>query len=190
MLFAGAELSAGRKPVTFVGLDENLNVSILEKWDTDETISCLQNYEHPTLTISTPPTKHGEAVYAALKGKLVRMGWKPFPARGQPRQWMETAPQDCFRALSAGHKLLPQRALEGRLQRAAILFELGVQITDPVDMFEEFTRYKLMQGILPLENLPSSRELDALAAAYLAWLAMNRPGQIVQSGGLVLPAPE
>ena len=57
-------------------------------------------------------------------------------------------------------------------------------------MFEEITRYKLVQGILPLENLPSSKELDALAAAYLAWMNFTRPGQIVQKDGLVLPTPE
>jgi hypothetical protein len=57
-------------------------------------------------------------------------------------------------------------------------------------MFEEITRYKLIQGILPLENLPSSRELDALAAAYLAWMIFNRPAQIAATGEFVLPARE
>jgi hypothetical protein len=102
---------------------------------------------------------------------------------------METNAQDCFHALG-GHKLLPHRALEGRLQRCAILFEQGLQVTDPVDMFEEITRYKLVQGILPLENLPSSNELDALAAAYLAWMSLNRPGQTLPKGEFVLPVPE
>ena len=55
---------------------------------------------------------------------------------------------------------------------------------------EEITRYKLVHGNLPLEKLPSSKELDALAAAYLAWMSFTRPGQIVQKDGLVLPAPE
>jgi hypothetical protein len=65
-----------------------------------------------------------------------------------------------------------------------------LRITDPVDMFEEITRYKLIQGILPFDNLPSSKELDALVAAYLAWMTLNRPGQIVPKGEFVLPAGE
>jgi len=48
----------------------------------------------------------------------------------------------------------------------------------------------LIQGILPLENLPSSRELDALAAAYLAWMSFNRPARIAATGEFVLPAQE
>jgi hypothetical protein len=100
-----------------------------------------------------------------------------------------TSADDCFRALS-GHRLFPRRSLEGRLQRSAILYEQGLQITDPIDIFEEFTRYKLIQGILPLENIYSSKELDALAAAYLAWMAVNRPGQIALKGEFALPAGE
>jgi hypothetical protein len=65
-----------------------------------------------------------------------------------------------------------------------------LQITDPIDIFEEFTRYKLIQGILPLENIYSSKELDALVAAYLAWIAINRPGQIILKGAFAVPAQE
>jgi hypothetical protein len=35
---------------------------------------------------------------------------------------------------------LPRRTLEGRLQRSAILYEQGLQIRDPVEIFEEITR--------------------------------------------------
>jgi hypothetical protein len=102
---------------------------------------------------------------------------------------LETRAQDCFHILS-GHHLLPKSSLEGRLQRSAVLYEQGLQIVDPVDIFEEITRYKLVQGILPLENIYSPKELDALVAASLAWMAVNRPGQIVLRGEFVLPAPE
>ena len=189
LLFAGVELSAGRKPVTFAGLDEDLNIGMLEKWDSSEVLSCLQGYENCVLAVNIPSSKQGQGVYAALKDQLGHAGFKPFSQKSHPKQWIDTDAQECFHALS-GHKLLPHRALEGRLQRSAILYEQGLQITDPVDMFEEFTRYKLVQGILPLENLPSSSELDALVAAYLAWMSINRPGQIVPKGEFVLPAQE
>ena len=189
ILFAGVELSSGRKPVTFAGLDEELNIRMLEKWDSSEVLSDLQNYENCVLAVNVPSTKPGKAVYAELKERSLRAGFKLFAQKSHPWQWMETDSQDCFHALS-GHKLLPHRALEGRLQRSAILYEQGLQITDPVDLFEEITRYKLIQGILPLDNLPSSKELDALVAAYLAWMSINRPAQIVPKGEFVLPAGE
>ena len=189
IIFAGVELSSGRKPVTFAGLDEDLNIRLLETWDISEAFSCLQNYTTCVLAVNVPSTKQRQVLFAALKEGTVQAGFKPFSQKSHPKQSMETEAQDCFHALS-GHKLLPHRALEGRLQRSAILYEQGLQITDPVDIFEEFTRYKLIQGILPLDKLPSSRELDALVAAYLAWMSINRPGQIVPKGAFVLPAQE
>jgi hypothetical protein len=189
IIFAGMEFSSGRKPVTFAGLDEDLNIKVLEKWDISEVLSCLQDYENCTLVVDIPSTKPGKEVYADLKAKSIQAGFQPFSQKSHPKQWLETNAQDCFHALS-GHKLLPRRALEGRLQRSAILYEQGLQITDPVDIFEEITRYKLIQGILPLDELPSSKELDALVAAYLAWMTFNRPGQIIPKGEFVLPAGE
>lgn len=189
LIFAGVDFSSGRKPVTFARLDEELNIKVLEKWDSVEVLSYLQDHENCTLVINNPSTKMGVKVYADLREKAVQVGFKPFFQTSHPKRWLETNAQECFRALS-GHKLLPHRALDGRLQRSAILYEQGLQLTDPVDMFEEITRYKLIQGILPLENLPSSRELDALAAAYLAWMSVNRPARIVPTGEFVVPMPE
>ena len=189
IIFAGMELSSGRKPVTFARLEEDLTINVLEKWDSSEVIASLQEYENMVLAIDLPTAKQGQELYADLKKKILQAGFKPFSHKSSPKQWMVTNAQDSFHALS-GHKLFPRRALEGRLQRSAILYEQGLQITDPVDMFEEITRYKLVQGILPLENLPSSSELNALVAAYLAWMSINRPGQIVPKGEFVLPAQE
>ena len=189
IMYAGIEFSSGRQPVTFARLDDGLNAIVLEKWDTAEVLSYLQDYETSILVINIPTTKRGREVYADLRKKAVQAGYKAFLETREPKRWLETDAQDCFRALG-GYKLLPHRALEGRLQRTAILYEHGLQLTDPVDMFEEITRYKLIQGILPLDNLPSSRELDALVAAYLAWMSLNRPARIAATGEFVLPARE
>jgi hypothetical protein len=189
IIFAGVEPSSGRKPVTFAGLDEDLNIRVLEKWNVSEVLSYLQDYENCALVVDIPSTKPGKEVYADLKAKSMQAGFQLFSQKSHPKQWLETDAQDSFHALS-GHKLFPRRALEGRLQRCAILYEQSLQITDPIDIFEEITRYKLIQGILPLDKLPSSNELDALVAAYLAWMTLNRPGQIVPKGEFVLPAGE
>jgi hypothetical protein len=189
IIFAGVEFTSGRKPITFAGLGEDLNISVLEKWDISEAFSYIMGGVNSILAVSLPSAKQGQQIHAELKHKLTQAGFQHFSLQNHPRQWMETNAQDCFHALS-GHRLLPRRALEGRLQRCAILYEQGLQLTDPVDMFEEITRYKLVQGILPLENLPDSHELDALVSAYLSWMSINRPGLIVPRGEFVLPAQE
>ena len=189
IFFAGIDLSSGRKPVTFVALDEDLNISMLETWNSSDLFFCLQEYENSLIAVNVPSSKRGRELYTELKDRFLEAGFQPFTQKLQTKQWLEMDAQDSFRTLS-GHSLLPRRSLEGRLQRSAILYEQGLQITDPIDMFEEITRYKLIQGILPLQNLPSSKGLDALVAAYLAWMSVNRPGQIAQRDGLVLPAQE
>jgi hypothetical protein len=185
--FAGVELSSGRKPVTFAALDDGLDVLAVEKWDIPETFACLKDYENIWVAINVPA--RAQEAYDDFKKKLSQSGYKAYSNKNDPKQFLATNPQDCFHALS-GHKLFPPRSLEGRLQRSAILYEQGLQITDPIDIFEEFTRYKLIQGILPLENIYSAKELDALVAAYLAWIAVNRPGQIVLKGEFAVPAQE
>lgn len=185
--FAGVELSSGRKPVTFTALDDDLGVLSVEKWDVPEALACLKDYQNIWVALNTP-TRESQ-MFTEFKKKIVQAGFKSYSSRKDPRQFLVTSADDCFRALS-GHRLFPRRSLEGRLQRSAILYEQGLQITDPIDIFEEFTRYKLIQGILPLEKIHSSKELDALAAAYLAWMAVKRPGQLALQGEFALPAAE
>jgi hypothetical protein len=59
-----------------------------------------------------------------------------------------------------------------------------------MEFFEEVTRYKLLQGILPSEHIYLSKELDALLAAYLAWMTVNRPQQLTSQGDFILPTQE
>lgn len=49
---------------------------------------------------------------------------------------------------------VPQpETLEGLIQRQLVLFEAGMRIKDPMDFFEEITRYKMVKGIFPMELL-------------------------------------
>jgi len=189
LLFAGVEISSGRKPVTFAALDEDSNIIILEKWDISAALSCLQEYKNVSLGINRPSSRIAQRAYVDFKNQIAQADFQSFSEKDHPKHWFETTAQDCYREW-LGQNPLPRRTLEGRLQRALVLYEQALRIEDPMEIFEEITRYKLIKGVIPLENVYSSKELDALAAAYLAWMVVNRPERIVVKGGFVLPAQE
>ncbi len=94
-----------------------------------------------------------------------------------------------------GQSPLPRPTLEGRLQRQLILYEQGLGLRDPMMFFEELTRHKLLKGLLPLEQVYSPEQLDALAAAAAAWLVARHPERSLRlgdpsEGQLVLPVAE
>ncbi len=108
-----------------------------------------------------------------------------------PRLWIETHPHACYCAL-IGQLPLPRSTLEGRLQRQAILYDLGISLPDPMDFFEEITRHRLRLAHLPLNRLLPAEHLDVLVAAYTAWLVSHHPDQITclgadPEGWIILP---
>lgn len=129
-----------------------------------------------------------------LYRKLEKIGFKKYPEKNSAYQVLETHPHACFCVL-AGQAPLAKPSLEGRLQRQLILYERGLRIKDPMDFFEEITRYKIAKGIWPMELLYLPEQLDALAAAYTAWLAINKTDHIfmigdLKEGMIVLPEKE
>lgn len=130
----------------------------------------------------------------SLYESLSELGFKAYPHEGAPRQWLETHPHAAFCVL-LGRTPLPMPTLEGRLQRALVLFENGIRIRDPMAFLEEITRHRLLHGLLPTELLLLPEQLDALIAAYTAWLAVFKPGEVTrlgnrQEGYITLPAAE
>jgi hypothetical protein len=186
ILFAGADFSSGRQPVTFTALDDRLTIVCLEKMDIESAVAFLKDANQVTLAINIPAMKTYQAAYSAFNKKVAQIGLKPYGTSTR-RQFFETSAQDCFRTL-IGKALLPRRTFEGRVQRALILYEQGIRINDPMDFFEEITRHHMLNGVFPNELLHSAHELDALAAAYVAWLAVNDAGQIETTPNkLILP---
>jgi len=125
--------------------------------------------------------------------KLDESGFKPYPSETATHQWLETHPHAAYCAL-LGQLPLPKPTLEGRLQRQLVLYEQDMGIKDPMEFFEEITRHRLLKGILPVEFIYTAEELDALAAAFTAYLAASQPGEVVwvgnkQEGQIVLPVP-
>lgn len=127
----------------------------------------------------------------SLYRKLEKIGFKKYPAEDQPRQILETHPHAAFCVLSGGVPQ-PKPSLEGKIQRQLMLYEAGVRIKDPMDFFEEITRHKMIKGIWPLDMLYLPEQLDAISAAYTAWLAFHKPENITavgdpKEGMIVLP---
>jgi hypothetical protein len=119
------------------------------------------------------------------------MGFISYPSENAAHQWMETQPHAAYCSL-LGQLLLPKPTLEGRLQRQLILYEQDMGIKDPMEFFEEITRHRLMKGVLPMEFIYSAEELDALVAAFTAYLTVNQPSEVVwigdkEEGQIVLP---
>jgi hypothetical protein len=129
-----------------------------------------------------------------LYRKLGKMGFQKYPEHDPAHQVLETNSHACY-CLMAGQVPLARLSLEGRLQRQIILYERGLAIKDPMDFFEEVTRYKLVKGIWPMELLYLPEQLDALAAAYTAWLAVHKQEGVfmigdAKEGMVVLPGRE
>jgi hypothetical protein len=185
VLIAGVRLSSGRKPVTFAALNDRPEIVILAEWEVSEVINCIMEYEHVVLAIHFPTTKAGREVSHGFLEKISEAGFKHFSTKDNPRLWIESNADRCFGVYQSN--LFPSRTLEGRLQRGLILYEEGVQIEDPMDFFEEITRHKLLQGVLPTENIYSSRQLDALIMAYVAWLAGNPAEKVIVRNQFMLP---
>ncbi len=113
--------------------------------------------------------------------KLKEHGFAAFPAPESPRQWLETHPHATYTTL-LGRQPLSRASLEGRLQRQLVLYEQGLRLRDPMDFFEEVTRFRILQGELPFEMIYPAEMLDALAAASVAWIAGTQPGRLSAVG--------
>ncbi len=134
----------------------------------------------------------GFTIYRRLRS----LGYR-FYERGQEpasRTLIEVHPHGCF-AVLLGHRPLLKGTLEGRLQRQLVLYREGLDIPNPMLALEEITPHHLLRGHLPLEGLYQHDQLDALVAAYTAYLVAVKPEQVCQVGdreeGLItLPAGE
>lgn len=129
-----------------------------------------------------------------LYRKLEKMGFNIYPKDDSAYQLLETHPHACYSIL-AGCIPQPKPSLEGRLQRQLLLYEHNVRIKDPMEFFEEITRYKITQGSWPFDMIYLPEQLDALVAAYTAWRAVKRGNHILmigdtKEGRMVLPGKE
>jgi len=131
--------------------------------------------------------RRGFDLYKHLKA----FDYVPNPGQECPRCILETCADAVFWRLLGGKLPLPP-SLEGRLQRQLILQDQGLPLPDAMDFFMEITRHRLIYGDLPDENIYSFEELNALAAAYVAWRVGCQPDRIellgdADEGQIALP---
>jgi hypothetical protein len=148
----------------------------------------LADYLMRRLNISIPRTSADESKAAnwmrngfTLFRRLEDLGYAVYPREGADLQSLEVYPYASY-AVLVGSLPLPKHSLEGRLQRQLVLHENNVDVPDPMLIFEEITRHRMLKGVLPLDRLYSPAELDALAAAYTAWTAVSHPENITLLG--------
>lgn len=194
-IFAGIDVGSGRKPITYAVLDQDLQVVLLEKCDMTYVMAHLEQQKKALVGVNLPSgvrataSPRAQNLYEEVRKKIIQSGIKPYLSNKAPKQWVETNPTECFRTLS-GQTPQSRRTLGGLIQRALILHDQGVQISDPMEFFEEITRHHLLAGVMPIELIYSASELDALAAAYITWLLVNKPVQVdltrKQEEGMIL----
>lgn len=116
-----------------------------------------------------------------LYSGLAARGFESYPADGCTHRMLETHPHAAFCGL-LGRVPLPRPLLEGRLQRQLVLFEHGLRLRDPMDFFEEITRHRLLNGMMPADLLHTPEQLDALVAAFTAWAASVKTTELSSLG--------
>jgi len=115
--------------------------------------------------------------------RLEAMGFRAFNGTPEGQQFIEVPPETCYWMWLEREPMAADK-FEGRLQRQLVLYELGMDIPDPMLFLEEITRYRLLQGNLPEVGLYTPAELQALAAAYIAWAVIQRPEEITFLGAV------
>ena len=121
--------------------------------------------------------RNGFRLYARLAG----LGYQAYLGEESGLGWLEVPSEAAFHAV-IGQSLLPVEGLEGRIQRQLLLWKLGVQVPDPMEAFEEITRYRMERGKFPFQRIHTSAEQLAIMCAFMAWTVEKNPAHLVQVG--------
>lgn len=113
--------------------------------------------------------------------EINKLGYEKYPHLVAPKQFLECQGEAVFWNL-LGHSPLQKDTLVGCLQRQIVLGMCGLPVPNAMLFFEEITRHRLLNNILPMEHLYSASELNTLAAAYTAWIAAKQPEKLISIG--------
>ena len=116
-----------------------------------------------------------------LYQKIQKLGYETYSDQSK-RHFVESPSEAVYSRLSGGAPLFDSLSLEGRIQRQLILYEEGMPVKDAMDFFEEVTRFRLIKGVLPADDIHNPGELNALACAFFAWLLHHKPEKVAVMG--------
>jgi hypothetical protein len=138
------------------------------------------------IQVNRTPSLESECMVWVRRGfklfrRIQKLGYRPYPADDK-RNFVEAPAEAIFSRLNGGNPIFEELSLEGRLQRQLILYEQGVAVKDAMNFFEEVTRFRLIKGILPSDDIYQAGELNAIGCAYLAWMMQHKP-ELVQPMG-------
>jgi len=154
-----------------------------EKWRVAEYELRRRNIRllHTPARVEDAPrwVQNGFQIFSRLKDMGFEMLAPEEPAKA--RSLIEVLPHAAYCALLQ-RRPFSKDTLEGRMQRQLVLYLEGLDVLNPVRVLEEITRHRLLQGHLPLHGLLAVDALDALVAAFTAYLSMAKPGRICQVG--------
>jgi hypothetical protein len=178
-------INAPRQPNTGAANQANPQGSGLGTDQPDQTLN-LRLCEHRLQALGFKLTPTPDSVTAcpgwvrkgfSLYQELEAFGYQTYPQADGLHQLLETQSEAVFWRLLK-HKAPLPNSLEGRLQRQLILYNIDMPVPDAMDFFLEITRFKLMQGELPDQDIHTYEELNALAAAHIAWQAGHKPASL------------
>lgn len=129
-----------------------------------------------------------------LYRELENAGFLPYENPVSPRAYVETCSETVFTCI-LDRQPFPTETLQGRIQRQLALWERRLPVRDPMIFFEEVTRHKLLHGILPDQDILHVAQLNAFAAAFLAFQTSLHPDQVKrfgepEEGFIYLPATQ
>jgi len=243
--FIGIDPTAGKRPIAYAALDQDLRLLALDEGKIDEITAFVGGQQAAYVAVTSPQKANqglmrrddireklkpvprpgrwlgyrvAEYQLRQLKINTMRtcsveqkcpkwvqtgfefykrlesMGYQKYPAEDSSSQILEVYPHAVYTTL-LGQKPFGKTSLEGRLQRQLILHNQGLDVPDPMRVFEEITRYRILKGTLELEGLFTAPKLDALASAFTAWVAATSPAEVTllghpDEGLIVIPVAE
>jgi predicted RNase H-like nuclease len=133
---------------------------------------------------------HWIAAGWALYDQMRAAGFVDYPHPGA-RRLFEVYPHGAFTTLLK-KRPYPKTGIEGRIQRQLLLYHEGVDLPDPLFVLQSWTPHQFLTGSLDMGHIHTHDELDALVAAYTAYLFACEPQHTVvigdeRDGQIVLP---
>ncbi len=126
-----------------------------------------------------------------MSRQLIDLGYE-LSVNQTEKSLIEVPADAAFWSIMQG-EMIDQNQLLGRIQRQMILYELGFHLPDPMEFFEEITRFKIKMGSIPLDLMLTPQQLNARIVAYTAQQLWKNPERVAklgyqQEGYLYLPA--